>query len=196
MRRARQDAAGHRLGRVARGRDERGAVLVEFAFVLPLLLLLLLGIIDFGNTYNDFISIRQGVREAARQASVANFGSDSACTLHIDSAPSADIQKLMCLAKTQIGMNASEVAVKVIIADKLLTTGAQPWAVGNGLVVCAQSKLTSITGFFANLFSTKYLRSKTTIRIEQAVSTTETEGSEVAPSGGSWSWCTASSASP
>ena len=49
--------------------------MVEFALILPVLLLILVGIIEFGSIYSKVISMRQGVREAGRQGSVANFGS-------------------------------------------------------------------------------------------------------------------------
>ena len=44
--------------------------MVEFALVMPLLMALVLGIIDYGLWFNDSISVRQGVREAARKAAV------------------------------------------------------------------------------------------------------------------------------
>jgi hypothetical protein len=46
--------------------DERGAALVEFAFVLPLLLMLLLGTVTGGLTYSRRLSIENAAREAAR----------------------------------------------------------------------------------------------------------------------------------
>jgi hypothetical protein len=52
------------------GRRERGAALVEFGIVFPLLFLLVSGIIDFGLAFSDLNSTRQGVREGARQAVV------------------------------------------------------------------------------------------------------------------------------
>jgi len=58
-------------GRSALARDERGQGLVEFALILPVLLLILVGIIEFGSVYSKVISMRQGVREAGRQGSVA-----------------------------------------------------------------------------------------------------------------------------
>lgn len=48
-----------------RARD-RGAAVVEFALLLPLLLLLLFGIIDFGRALNAQITITQAAREGAR----------------------------------------------------------------------------------------------------------------------------------
>ena len=48
-----------------RARD-RGAAAVEFAIMLPLLLLLLFGIIDFGRALNAQVTITQAAREGAR----------------------------------------------------------------------------------------------------------------------------------
>lgn len=50
--------------------DERGATLVEFAFVLPLFILFLFAIIDFGWLFTQFLDVKQGAREGARLAIV------------------------------------------------------------------------------------------------------------------------------
>ena len=47
-------------------RSDRGAAAVEFALVLPLLLLLLGGIIDFGFAFNTQISLTHAAREGVR----------------------------------------------------------------------------------------------------------------------------------
>ena len=57
----------HRLRPI---RDQRGFALVEFALVLPLLLLLLLGMVDFGRAINYWIDETHLANEAARFASV------------------------------------------------------------------------------------------------------------------------------
>ena len=49
---------------------DRGASLVEFAFIAPMLILLLLGIIEFGYFLAEFNDVRHGAREAARVAAV------------------------------------------------------------------------------------------------------------------------------
>ena len=49
------------------GVREKGAVLVEAAIVIPVLIIILLGIIDFGFAFNSYISLRQGTRETGRQ---------------------------------------------------------------------------------------------------------------------------------
>lgn len=51
-------------------RSERGQSLVEFALVLPLLLLLLLGIVDFARAWNVFEVLTDAAREGARVAVV------------------------------------------------------------------------------------------------------------------------------
>ena len=54
-------------GRQAR---DRGATAVEFALLLPLLLLIVFGIIDFGRALNAQITLTQAAREGARLAAL------------------------------------------------------------------------------------------------------------------------------
>ncbi len=49
---------------------KRGQSLVETAIVLPLVLLLLMGIIDFGFLFNNYIILSNASREAARKGSL------------------------------------------------------------------------------------------------------------------------------
>lgn len=51
-------------------RSERGAELVEFAFVLPLLLLIGLGICDFGMLFQRYEVVTNAAREGARAGAV------------------------------------------------------------------------------------------------------------------------------
>lgn len=53
-------------------RDERGAAVVEFAIVLPVLVMLIFGIIEFGRGYNAKIELTSAVREGARAAALGN----------------------------------------------------------------------------------------------------------------------------
>jgi Flp pilus assembly protein TadG len=48
-------------------RGERGAAAVEFALVLPLVVMLVFGIINFGRGYNAKIELTGAVREGARE---------------------------------------------------------------------------------------------------------------------------------
>ncbi|MDT0167842.1 pilus assembly protein [Pseudarthrobacter sp. BRE9] len=49
---------------------QRGAVAVEMAMLLPLLLLILMGTIEFGRVLNVQISMTQAAREGARYAAI------------------------------------------------------------------------------------------------------------------------------
>lgn len=48
--------------------DERGVALVEFALVIPVLLLLVVGTLDFGRAVNAYLTLNSAVREGARAA--------------------------------------------------------------------------------------------------------------------------------
>lgn len=49
---------------------DRGAAAVEMALVLPLLLLLVFGVIDFGRMFNAQLTLTEAAREGARAAAV------------------------------------------------------------------------------------------------------------------------------
>ena len=58
--------------RSTRTRDEGGQALVELALILPILLMLLLGIFEFGRAWNTKQLITDAAREGARLAVVQN----------------------------------------------------------------------------------------------------------------------------
>lgn len=57
--------------------SERGAAAVEFAIVLPVLLALLLGIMEFGRAYNTQISLTNAAREGVRVMAISNDPADA-----------------------------------------------------------------------------------------------------------------------
>lgn len=57
-------------------RDEGGQALVEFALVLPLLLVVVTGIIQFGVVFHDYLNLTDAVRAGARAAAVSATSSD------------------------------------------------------------------------------------------------------------------------
>ncbi|GAA4026489.1 hypothetical protein GCM10023063_04170 [Arthrobacter methylotrophus] len=52
--------------------SERGAVAVEFAILAPLLVMLLLGIMEFGRAYNVQVSLSNAAREGVRVMAISN----------------------------------------------------------------------------------------------------------------------------
>jgi len=71
-------------------RNEKGASAVEFALVLPIFLMLVFGIFQFGIAFNNWIAITHAAREGARLAVVGQYDEQRV----IDSAPSVDIQSI------------------------------------------------------------------------------------------------------
>ncbi len=61
--------------------DNNGAIAIEFAFVAPVLIVLLLGIIQFGYAFFVQINLNNAAREAARELAVgsATVGGASNC---------------------------------------------------------------------------------------------------------------------
>lgn len=156
-RRARSRRAGER---------ERGASLVEFAIVTNLFLLLVFGIIEFGIAYNDYISVRQGNREAARLGVVNDLDNAPPCKINgttvtppANPATKTDATNaLVCKAKDRVGLDESMTKVKVEITGE---------AVGENLKVCVKFPLSEITGLIAPFIGGKTLQSAVTMRLEQ-----------------------------
>ncbi len=184
--------------RARRGRGERGASMVEFSLVLPLLVLVVFGAIEFGKTFNDYQALRQGAREAAREGAVGTFGptftTGAPCHLTGASGASDNIKDLMCLAKHQIGLDASKLRVKVLSGASDFSS-AGTFAKDHSIIVCAQYPLDTVTGLFSPFLGGKTLRTKAAIRVEKS-DITATGGEETAPSGADWSWCTVAGSSP
>jgi Flp pilus assembly protein TadG len=92
--------------RPAGGRDrDRGAVAVEFALVLPILLLVVFGIIDFGRMLNAQITLTQAAREGARWAALSQSGVPARVTQaapNMNPAPSTTIVS-SCPANAAVG---------------------------------------------------------------------------------------------
>ena len=154
--------------------DERGAQLVEFALVVPIFLLLIMGIVDFSVAFNDYNSVRSGVSEGTRQGVVANFA-DGGCS-------GTSSQQLACLTKNRIGLDAADTKVKIVIPDS--------YAVGDPLRICAMHDVDSITGMFNVILDDRVATSQIDMRIEKLDDDEPlTDYEETALSGENWSWC-------
>ena len=95
------------LNNATRGRHspDRGASLVEFALVAPLLILLLFGIIEIGWMFSQNLDVRHGAREGARLAAV-NFPDGPGATGARTAANAEDLVAEIC-TRMQTVSNAS-----------------------------------------------------------------------------------------
>jgi Flp pilus assembly protein TadG len=57
-------------------KSERGQTMTEFALVLPLLVLLLFGVVQFGIAFNNYLMLTDAVRAGARKGTVARHMAD------------------------------------------------------------------------------------------------------------------------
>jgi Flp pilus assembly protein TadG len=62
-------------------RRERGAALVEMALVLPVLVLLIVGLFEFGRAYNAKITLTHATREGVRVYSISGDPDDAVSTV-------------------------------------------------------------------------------------------------------------------
>ena len=164
-------------------RDERGQGVVEFALILPVLLLVLVGILEFGSIYSNVISMRQGVREAGRQGSVARFGNFS-CPVTVGQTPAQNRDDLICVVKDQAGV---QNGVSVFV------TFDTTYVAGDALVICAIYPLQSLTGLFQPFLGGRSAKTKAAFRLENVPASPATglvAGGDTDPSGQNWSWCT------
>ena len=95
-------------------KNERGASAVEFALILPILVILVFGIIEFGIAYNNYISITHAAREGARLAAVNMDETEGIAWFENrvrESAPSVSIESITLSG--QDGIIGDSVAVTV-----------------------------------------------------------------------------------
>lgn len=175
-------ARRHRFDRRASG--SRGAALVEFALIVPVLFLVLFGVIEFGIALNDYQSIRQGVREGARQAVVQQEGSSPRQDCTTATAP-ASVKKVICLTKDRIGLG-DEVRVRVRYTAPLGSGGDY-----GSIEVCAQRNVEPFTGAIPAIDGI-HLKSSIEMRLEDDLADETvlygTSYGDPAPTGGNWTW--------
>lgn len=125
-------------------KNERGQTLVEFALVLPILSLLLLGVIQFGIAFNHYITLTDAVRAGARKGAVGRHLQD----------PQAAVQQAVKNAATDLDHS------------KLQITVNSSWAQGSDVTVAASYPYDiKLLGFGVTITSGR-LNSSTTERVE------------------------------
>ena len=121
-------------------RSEKGQSMVEFALVVPLIILLLLGMVDFGRLFHAHLTLEHAGREAARAASI---GKDEATVISTAISNAASLS----LAEGQVHVSG------------LGTSG------GN-VTITIKYPISFITPVISSLVGTYQLENKTIMRIE------------------------------
>jgi Flp pilus assembly protein TadG len=119
-------------------RRDRGAAAVEFALLLPLLLLLVFGIIDFGRALNAQITLTQAAREGARLAALGESNVVSGTQAAATGLSPVAVTVTSCPAGAGVGVNAT---VKVSYTFSFVT----PVSALSGLFGSALSSTMTLT---------------------------------------------------
>jgi Flp pilus assembly protein TadG len=129
-----------------REQKEKGQALVEFAVILPVLLMVLWGIFQFGIAFNDYIQVTSAAREGARKAAVSRSLGSGAAT-------SAAISAAQAVAP-DLHLSASQITV----------TPANNWQAGTDVTVTV--KYPYKINIIGRIVGSGNLTSSTTMRIE------------------------------
>ena len=111
-------------GRWSNGRrtGQKGQALVELALVLPILLLILMAIIDFGRVFHGFLAVTNGAREGARQASLGGTDAQVTETAVLAASPLAQDSLLVSISPTHaVRFSGSNVVVEVTHSMNIIT---------------------------------------------------------------------------
>jgi len=108
--------------------SERGAAAVEFAIVVPVLVMLLLGIMEFSRAYNAQASLSEAAREGVRVMAISN---------NLTAARAA-------VKNTAVSLNPA--LTDSNITFKNIDTGSTTCATGNRMTVTITYNLSTLTG--------------------------------------------------
>lgn len=105
-------------------RDDAAVALVEFALVMPVLLVLLIGALDFGRAVNAYVTVNAAAREGARHAALdPSVTIDRIATAVRDR--SAPLDARSCVAISTMAAECGPLAVSASYYDVL--NALQPW---------------------------------------------------------------------
>jgi Flp pilus assembly protein TadG len=139
---------------------ERGQAVVELALVLPLFLMLLLGIVQFGTVFRDYIALTDATRVGARQGSVARS---------LQPASSRETSIIQKVQNAGVNLDPAKMTISVQLRDPAGTVKTpnsldSSW-VPSGDVTVRVSYPFKIS-LFGQVVYTGTLQSRTTERIE------------------------------
>lgn len=143
---------------IKRLEGDRGAAIVEFGIVAPLLLVMLFGVVEFGLLFGKKLDVSQGAREGARLAAV-NY---QATTGSSGSTQATEI------------VNATCARMEVATGSTVTIDTSAGTAVGDLVTLRIESPAEPVTGVFDPWLSSRTLTSIVDVRLEQAATFSST----------------------
>jgi Flp pilus assembly protein TadG len=118
-------------------KNQQGQSMTEFALVLPILVFLLFGVIQFGIVFNNYITVTDAVRAGARKGSVGR---------HLPNPSAAVVQSVRDASN---GLKQSDLNVTVASSwqqgEEVTVTGSYPYSISLLGLVVKSGRLTSTT---------------------------------------------------
>ena len=124
-------------------KNNRGQALVEFALIIPVLLLLVVGVMEFGLVINQYMIVTEAAREGARSAALGGTN--------------ATVTTVVKTAASQIDTS------QLTIVISPTTTRIR----GNGVTVTVKKPVKSITQMMSPFFPAGFtVQGSATMRVE------------------------------
>jgi hypothetical protein len=140
-------------------RSDRGAELIEFALVLPLLLFIIMGLVDFGFMFQRFEVVTNAAREGARMAVLPGY-------------VTADVTARVQTYVSTGGLATTATNPSVTVTNVVIPTGGGgPVMQGKQVVVTYASPylfLGPLAGWFGGTFTSANLTGTAIMRDELA----------------------------
>jgi Flp pilus assembly protein TadG len=156
-------------------RRRRGQALVEFALVLPLLLLMVFGIVDAGRLIYAYNTVSNSARNGARVAIVNQSTSGAETCDTTATTPGATAWPVGCAISSGIGLGIKDTDVTVTYRDVTDTQNCQPppatdppvVAIGCIAVVEVTGKFQPLTPVIGQIIGAVDVKSTTKIPVER-----------------------------
>ncbi len=118
--------------------SERGAAAVEFAILLPVLLMLVLGTIEFGRAYNAQITLTNAARDGVRVMAIANDpGGAQTAAKNAAASVSTTIPTSDVTLSTNVCSTGAQVTLTIKYTLSTITGIAGPFPMtGKGVMLC------------------------------------------------------------
>ena len=139
-------------------RSEQGAELIEFALILPLLMFIILGLVDFGFMFQRFEVVTNAAREGARMAVLPGY-------------KTADVTARVQAYVATGGVATTSTNPMVAVTDVTIPTGGGPTLQGKRVQVTYSSPylfIGPIAGLFGGTFTSATLTGVAIMRDELA----------------------------
>lgn len=105
-------------------RNKKGQSIVEMALILPIIMLLFMGIVDFGRIMNSQIQISSASRSGARLAAIGKSDNDIISTVNISTSTLKEENLIITISPNQASRGSEDIVTVLVEYDiQILTPG-------------------------------------------------------------------------